>query len=146
MYKFKLQALLNHRKYQEEILQKELAQRKEYLQQQKHKLQQVKQNRRQCEMDFRGQQRKGNSAAYAQLFLSYLDRLNRDLENQYQQVSAARERFKQKRAELIEAAKKRKMLEKLKEKDRQRHQQQALKRERLLLDDVAAASFARKNS
>ena len=38
MYKFNLEPLLNHRRYQEEILQKELAESKMHLAEAQHKL------------------------------------------------------------------------------------------------------------
>ena len=138
MYKFNLQPLLNHRRYQEEILQKELAKSKKYLAEEQKKLRIIKQKKR--EYSHKLQQRQKNDGTVSELILyfRYLDRLSKDLDNQRQRVAIAEKQFNQKRKDLIEIMKKRKMLEKLKEKGWKSFQHRMLKKERNFMDEIAA--------
>ena len=72
------------------------------------------------------------------MYFRYIQRLATDLDNQKRQVALAKKQFNQKRAELVEMIKKRKTLEKLKEKGFKTFQQKMLKTEREFMDEVAA--------
>jgi flagellar FliJ protein len=145
MFKFNLQPLLNHRRYQEEILQKELAQFRNRLTAEQNKLQHLKEKRR--EYSFRLQQRQKVNGTVSDLilYLQYLDRLSTELDYQRQQVIVAEKDFKKKRNDLIEIMKKRKVLEKLKENRSKAYLQQMLKNERKFMDEVAAKQFSSKS-
>jgi flagellar export protein FliJ len=60
-------------------------------------------------------------------------------------VIAAEKDFKNKRNDLIEIMKNRKVLEKLKENRSKAYQQQTLKNERKFMDEVAAKQFSSKS-
>jgi flagellar FliJ protein len=145
MFKFNLQSLLNHRRYQEEILQKELAQSRNRLVAEQNKLRQLKEKKREYSRRLQQRQRKSGTASDLILYLQYLDRLSMELEHQNRQVIAAEKDFKNRRNDLIEIMKKRKILEKLKEKRSKSYHQQMLKNERKFMDEVAANQFSSKS-
>ena len=138
MYRFNLQPLLNHRLYQEEILQKELAEFKKYLAEEQKKLRIIKQKKQDCSQQLQQRQRNDGTVSELILYFRYLNRLSKDLDNQRQQVANAEKKFNQKRKELIEIMKKRKMLEKLKDKGWKGFQHRMLKNERDFMDEIAA--------
>lgn len=74
------------------------------------------------------------------LYEAYLQRLGRDIDAHQKRVAGAERKVAQKRQALIEAVKKRKMLEKLKEKDQERHRRMLAEHERKFIDEVAARS------
>lgn len=144
MYRFNLEPLLNHRRYQEEILQKELASLKTLLAAEKEKLQGLKKKQRKYLRQLQQKQKDGRPVSEIKLYLDYIDRLSNDLDEQNQRVQRAAKGFNLKRQQLIEAMKKRKTLDKLKEKGWHAHQQKALKKERGFMDEVAAQQFHHK--
>ena len=138
MYKFNLESLLNHRRYQEEILQKELALSKKYLAEEQHKLQSIKQKRRKYSHELHQRQKRDGTVSDLIMYFRYIRHLAADFDNQKRQVALAKKQFNQKREKLVEMMKKRKTLEKLKEKGFKAFQQKMLKTERDLMDEVAA--------
>ena len=141
MYRFNLESLLNYRRYQEEILQKELADFKNQLVKHEQQLRQLVQARRKASLELHQLQKKGGTVSGLMMYFRYLDRLAADIEKQKRLVGQVRKQFEQKRRELLDIVKKRKTLEKLKEKGLKVFQQQQLKKERDLLDEVAATRF-----
>ena len=141
MYRFNLESLLNYRRYQEEILQKELADFKNQLIQQEQQLRQLKQAWRKYSLELHQRQRSGGTVSGVIIYFRYLDRLTADIEKQKRRVLKTKKQFEKKRRELLDIVKKRKTLEKLKEKGFDTFQQQQRKKERDLLDEVAATRF-----
>jgi flagellar FliJ protein len=138
MYKFNLQPLLNHRRYQEEILQKEFAESKEFLTEEQKKLRIIKQKKREYSQELQQRQRNDGTVSELILYFRYLDRLSKDLDNQKHRVAIAEKQFNKKRKDLIGIMKKRKTLEKLKEKGWKGFQHRVLKKERDFMDEIAA--------
>ena len=143
MYRFNLESLLNYRRYQEEILQKELADFKNRLVMLEQQLRQMVQARRKTSLELHQRQKKGGTVSGLMMYFRYLDRLTADIEKQKRQVGQVKKQFEQKRRELLDIVKKRKTLEKLKEKELKTYQQQQLKKERVFLDEVATTRFNR---
>jgi flagellar FliJ protein len=104
----------------------------------------MKQARRKNSLELHQRQKKGGMVSGLILYFRYLDRLTADIDKQKRRVVQTKKRFEQKRRELLEILKKRKTLEKLKEKGFNTFQQQQLKKERDLLDEVAATRFNAK--
>lgn len=144
MYRFNLESLLNYRRYQEEILQKKLAEFKNQLVEHEQQLRQLKQAWRKNSLELRQRQESGGTVSGVIMYFRYLDRLTADIDKQKRRVVKTKKRIEQKRRELIEIVKKRKTLEKLKEKRFNTFEQQQLKKERNLLDEVAATRFNAK--
>ena len=145
MFQFKLDPLLNHRRYQEEILQKELAQLKRRLKSEQQKLRALKLKKYHCAQQLGTRQKQGRPASELKLFVDYIDHLTSTLEEQLVKVKAAQHRFNTAHQALIAAMKKRKVLEKLKEKGRWAYEQGQLKKEHILMDDIAGHQFIMKS-
>jgi flagellar FliJ protein len=145
MYKFNLESLLNHRRYQEEILQKELAHYKKRLAAEKQKLREIKKKRRKYLRQLQRKQKGSRPVSEIKLYLDFVDRLSKDLTAQNQRVAKAEQRFNRKRQDLIAAMKRRKTLDKLKEKGWRAYQQNIFKKEREFMDEVSSHQFILKN-
>ena len=144
MYRFKLEALLSHRRYQEEICQKELALTESHLTDEQGKL--CCQKREMHENTSKLQAKKKESINVSDIILSinYIQHLSKRIADQKKSVRQAAKKVSQKRNNLIMNTKKRMTLEKLKEKERLVYQQTILQNERKLMDEVASTKYARK--
>lgn len=145
MYQFRLDPLLNHRRYQEEVLQKELADKKKRLQAEQHVLRDLKNKKRQNLQQLGTMQKQGRPASELKLYVDFIEHLKIELEAQLERVRQAQLQFDSIHHALMAAMKKRKALEKLKEKGRKAYEQNQLKKERALLDDVAGHQFIVKS-
>jgi flagellar FliJ protein len=144
MYRFKLEPLLNHRRYQEEILQKELAGLKVRLAAEKDKLWLLRQKKRKYVQQLQEKQTDGRAVSEIKLFVDFVGRLSKDIEAQKQNVLKAERDFNRKRQDVIAAMKERKTLDRLKEKGLQAYEQEQFKKERNFMDEVASRQFNRK--
>jgi flagellar FliJ protein len=144
MFKFNLEPLLHQRRYQEEILQKELASLQTRLIEEKDQLRALKGRQRKYIRKLQAIQNGSCCVSEIMLVLNYLDQLSKRLADQNQRVLKAEANVNLKRQELIEATKKRKTLDKLKEKGWYNYQQRMLKRDRDFMDEVATHQYNRK--
>ena len=138
MFRFNLEPLLNHRRYQEEILQKELAGLKVRLVAEKDKLWLLRQKKRKYVQQLQEKQTVGRPASEIKLFVDFVDQLTKEMEIQKRNVLEAERNFNLKRQDLIAAMKKRKTLDRLKEKSLQAYEQEQSKKERNFMDEVAS--------
>lgn len=145
MYRFKLEPLLNHRRYQEELLQKELAVVKKRLQSEQSQLQALKKKKGQNLQQLYTRQKQGHPASELKLYVDFIDDLTAEMKIQREKIMETQRQFDSTRQALLAAMKKRKALEKLKEKGRRTYEQTQLKRERDVLDDVAGHQFILKS-
>ena len=144
MYHFNLESLLNHRRYQVDVLQKELADLKIRLDAEKDKLWLLRQKKRKTVLLLQEKQTDGRPASEIKLYIDFVEQLSITMEAQKQNVLEAERNFNQKRQELVAAMKKRKILDRLKAKGLQAYEQKQLKEERNLMDEVAAHQFTQK--
>ena len=144
MYRFNLESLLNHRRYQEEILQKELAGLKVRLAAEKDKLWVLRQKKRKIVQQLHEKQTDGRTASEIKLFVDFVDQLSKEMEAQRENVLEAERNFSLKRRDLIAAMKERKTLDRLKEKGLQAYEQEQFKKERSFMDEVASRQFTQK--
>ncbi|UCD77010.1 MAG: flagellar export protein FliJ [Desulfobacterales bacterium] len=144
MYRFKLEALLNHRRHQEEICQKELARLQRQLADEQEKLRRQKQQKRENVQKLKVRQKESASVSDIILYMNYIEQLSKEIEEQATCVHEAAKKVNHKRNELIGIMKKRKTLEKLKEKDWLAYQKKMMQDERKLMDEVATTQRARK--
>ena len=144
MYHFNLESLLNHRRYQEEILQKELAGLKVRLAAEKDKLWVLRQKKRKTVQQLQEKQTDGRLVSEIKLFVDFLDQLSKEMEAQRENVLEAERNFSLKRRDLIAAMKERKTLDRLKEKGLQAYEQEQFKKERSFMDEVASRQFTQK--
>lgn len=146
MFHFRFETLLNARRHAEECLQKELSEAQRTLADEQSVLKEKKKTRRQCLQEQRRKQRQGFRGPDMLLFQGYLQRLERDIDAQQRRVASAERKTGQKRQALIEAVKKRKILERLKEKDQESHRRALAEAERKFIDEVAARNFSSERS
>jgi len=144
MYRFNLEPLLNHRRYQEEILQKELAGLKIRLAAEKDKLWILRQKKRKYVQQLQEKQTDGRPVSEIKLFVDFVEQLAKEMEVQRQNVLHAERDLNLKRQDLIAAMKKRKTLDRLKEKGLQAYEHEQLKKERSFMDEVASRQFTQK--
>ncbi len=146
MYQFKLQALLNHRRHQEEVCQKELAEAQRDLSDAQKKLKRSKKDKRDNIQKLQARQTERHNASNILIFINYIEQLSRDLDAQMQQVDHASQHVTEKRDNLIAIMKKRKTLEKLKEKQWLEYQQKMMLTERKFNDEIAATRYIRNQA
>ena len=144
MYRFKLEALLKHRRHQEEVLQKELADAQKKLAAEQSIQRAFERKKRRRVQELQRRQTSGNTITDIVLYLTYIEHLSANIEDQKQRVQIAQQIAHQKRDELIALMKKRKALEKLKEKGRQAYQYKQMQEERKFMDEVASARHGRR--
>ena len=144
MFRYNLEPLLNHRRYQEEILQKELAGSKVRLAAAKDKLWLLRQKKRKYVHQPQEKQTDGRPASEIKLFVDFVDQLTKEMEIQKQNVLEAERNFNLKRQDLIAVMKKRKTLDRLKEKSLKAYEEKQFKKERSLMDEVASRHFNQK--
>jgi flagellar FliJ protein len=144
MYQFNLEALLNHRRYLVEVLQKELADLKIRLDAEKDKLWVLRQKKRKTVIQLQEKQTVGRPASEIKLYIDFVEQLSIKMEAQRQKVLNAERNFSLKRQDLVAAMKNRKILDRLKEKGLQAYELKQLKKERSLMDEVAGHQFNQK--
>ena len=144
MYRFKLQSLLSHRRHQEEVCQKELAEAQRDVSDAKKKLKGLQIEKNANIQQLQAWQKEPHNASKVLMFTNYIEHLSKDIESQTQGVQLAVQKVTDIRERLIEVMKKRKTLEKLKEKGWLAYQQKMMQAERKFNDEVAATRHARK--
>ena len=144
MYRFRLEALLNHRRHQEEVCQKELAQTERQLADERGNLQRLKEEKRENTKKLQARQNIHINVSLIILSINYVRQLSKNIEKQADCVRVATRKVNQKRTELVVMVKKRKTLEKLKENEQLVYHQKMLQNERKLMDEVASIRHARK--
>jgi len=145
MYNFTLQALLNHRKFIEETLQKELALFKRSLIDEKKKLKDYEKVRNSLLVKLQQKQRESITVSENLLYLDFLVRMGSDLDKQRDRVLDIEKKFDRKRADLIEAVKAKKTLEKLKEKQLNEYNHKLMKNEQDFMNEAGINMFNRAN-
>ena len=144
MYRFKLEALLNHRRHQEEACQIEMAEAQRELSAVRKELSRLRKEKRTNIQELQTRQQESKKAADILLFVTYLEKLSDEIENQISRLQNATHKVNQKRDDLVAVMKKRKTLEKLKEKGWLAYQYRQLQEERKFNDEIAATRYVRK--
>ena len=144
MYRFKLEALLTHRRHQEDACQKALAQVQRQLAAEQLKLRRKKEEKRENLRRLQRIQQKNTNVSAIILHVNYISQLTKNIDDQNLFVREITKKVNKKRKELIAAMKKRKTLEKLKERQWQAYQKKMLLNERKFMDEIASTRYARK--
>jgi len=144
MYRFKLEALLTHRRHQEEACQKALAQVQRQLTAEQLKLRRKKEEKRENLRRLQRIQQKNTNVSAIILHVNYISQLTKNIDDQNLCVREVTKKVNQKRNELIAAMKRRKTLEKLKERQWQAYEKKMLLNERKFMDEIASIRYARK--
>jgi flagellar FliJ protein len=112
MFRFRLETILTQRRHVEERFQKELADTRQEFAAAQAVLREAKDTHRRCMGDMRRKQRDRFRADDMLLYYPYLERLKLDIELHMKRVAAVERKVEQKRQALLEAVKKRKILDK----------------------------------
>ncbi len=142
-FKFRLEALRQYRNFQEDALQKELAQAQRERDQEVDRLQSLLDKRSRAEEDLKREQEKSTNGPHMALYDTYLNRLEGEIADQRMRVNQAENMCKQKMQELLEAMQNRKTIDKLKEKDLQAYMENLNQNEQKFLNEIAINKFAR---
>ncbi len=143
MFTFRFETLLTTRRHAEDALQKELSDAKRALSAEQALLRESRDTRRRSLAELQRRQGEGFRAPDLALFGSYLDRLAREIDARLKRVAAAERRVNQQRLLVVEAMKRRKVLEKLREKDEREFLETLAVNERKFVDEVATGRHAR---
>ena len=144
MYRFKLEALLTHRRHQEEAGQKELAQARRKLSDEREKLDRKKREKQESLEKLQAKQKESTTVSDILLYMKYIQQLSKDIEDQAMHVHKTVKLVDQKRHELVSIMQKHKTLKKLKDKEQQAYQQKLMQNERKLMGELASIRHARK--
>jgi flagellar export protein FliJ len=144
MYRFKLEALLTHRRHQEEAGQKELAQVQRKLSDEREKLDRKKKEKQESLERLQAKKKESTTVSDILLYMNYIQQLSKDIEDQAMRVHKTAKLVDQKRHELVSIMQKHKTLKKLKDKEQQAYHQKLMQNERKLMDELASIRHARK--
>ncbi len=144
MYRFKLEALLNHRRHQEETCQKELAQARRRLSDEREKLDQKKREKQESLDKLQAKRQENTTVSDIMLYMNYIQQLSKNIEDQAIHVHKSAKIVDQKRHQLISIMQKHKTLKKIKYKERLAYQQKLLQDQHKLMDEIASIRHARK--
>jgi flagellar FliJ protein len=143
MYRFNLQVLLDYRKRIEEGLQIELSQIRRSLEKEKQLLFSYQREKNYYEEELARREEKEINVNEALLYRDYLRGMRIRIKEQRERVVKLKMDFDKKQEELLEATKKRKVLEKVKEKDWKRFMKSLQAGERLVIDEVGIRKHQR---
>jgi len=144
MYTFKMQTVLDHRQFIEDNLKKELAEIRQRVMAAQQQMESLKRKEMDTVAALKREQAEGVSSDQVVAYHTYLKRLSDLLARQMTVVNEIRDQELKKQDELLEAMKKRQILEKLKDQDLDRYHQMMLKKEMNFIDEIAVNQFVRK--
>lgn len=142
-FKFRLEALRQYRNFQEDALQKELAEAQRNRDQEMDRLQAMLDRRSRAEEDLKREQEKSTNGPHMALYDTYLNRLAGEIAEQRERTRQAEAICSQKMQELLEAMQNRKTIDKLKEKDLQAYMENLNQNEQKFLNEIAINQFTR---
>ena len=143
MYTFKLQSVLDHRQLIEDNIKKELADIRQQAIESQEKLERMKQKEIDTVNALKREQSQGLSSEAVVAYHGFLKELSRRITSQQQAIDAIHVQAADKKDELLEAMKKRQILEKLKDQGLARYQEEVLKKEQAFIDEIAVNQFVR---
>ena len=145
MYTFKLQSVLDHRQLVEDNIKKELAQIRQQADENQKKLELLRQKEMDTIQVLQQEQKQGLNSDGVLAYHAFLKNLSLRIIKQQDVVDQIHDQEKAIKNELIEAMKKRQILEKLKEKGLSDYHQRIFKKEQAFIDEIAVNQFVRKN-
>jgi flagellar protein FliJ len=145
-FKFALEALLNHRLHHEEIIQKELAACACRVRDEKMILTRFQQDKEKAYAEIHQKQLRGIAISEHILYANFLEGIARNMVAQKEKVMESEMKYSQKRDDLIEAVKKRKTIENLREKGLAAFSKKMLKLDQDFLDEVGICRFHKETS
>ena len=145
MYTFKLQSVLDHRQLIEDNIKKELAEIRQQVVENQNKLELLRQKEMDTIHALKKEQAQGLASDGVLAYHAFLEDLSQRITQQHKRIEDIHAQESAKQDELLEAMKKRQILEKLKEQGLDRYHQSILKKERTFIDEIAVNQFVRSN-
>jgi flagellar protein FliJ len=145
-FKFSLEALLNHRIRKEQELQKEVSLCEYEVINEKSILLQIKHDITKTYDELNYKQTNRMEISEHIRYINFISRLNNSILIQEDKITKVENKFILKREELIEAVKKRKIVDNLKEKKLLAYKDEQQKEEQNFMDEVGIYCFNNKNS
>lgn len=145
-FKFRLQPVLDHRQKKEDILKKELAEKKLLFEREKTVLNQLRNKLSRSRQELRDKQKAGFVASEAAMHSLFIDRMERETEFQSIKVEDAASEVKKAQEKLLEAAKDKKILEKLYDKQLTEYRQETNRSEQALIDEISTVRYNRADA
>ena len=143
MYRFNLQVLLDYKRHIEEGLQIELSHVQRKLEKERQLLISYQSEKSYYEEDLARREEREINVDEGILYRDYLRRMRIKIKKRREAVAEIRVELDKKREKLLDATKKRKALEKIKEKDWKRFLYKLKRRERLFIDEVGIRKYQR---
>ncbi|PID39983.1 MAG: flagellar export protein FliJ [Proteobacteria bacterium] len=145
MYTFKLQAVLDHRQFIEDQLNKDFAEINQRIMTIKKQMDQLRRKEMETIRALKNEQSLGISSDQVIVYHAYLRQLGDRLANQAKTLVNVENEACEKRDALLDAVKRRKILEKLKAQGIDRYNRAILEDEMKFIDEIAVNQFARKS-
>ncbi len=143
-YQFKLEALRKYRKFQEETLQKELAEAQRMRDREADILTELIDLSDKTESDLKLKQKESASGPCLAIYSNYLNTLTSDIFAQKVKLADAEKQLAEKREVLLAALQKRKTLDKLKEKGLKAHLESLNNEDLKFINEMAISRFSIK--
>lgn len=144
MFVFKLQSVLDYRKNIEEKILNEFSANKRELELEELKLQNLIKEWSNLIGELRKMQNKSVHVDDIACYVSYVELVRKNEEKQNKVIALVKEQLETKRKELLEAVKKRKVMEKLKERHGEEYESTARAIEQKNSDEMAVLKFGRR--
>ena len=145
MFTFKLQSVLDHRQMIEDNIKKELAGIRQRVIDNQKKLEVLMQKEIDTAYALKKDQAQGLASDSVVAYHAYLKNLSERIFKQRQVIDDIKKEEADKQEALLEAMKKRQILEKLKEQGMDRYRKDVLDKERAFIDEIAVNQFVRSN-
>ena len=143
MYTFKLQPVLDHRQLIEDNIKKELAEIRQKVIESQQQMESLKQKEMDTIRALQQEQAQGLSSDQVVAYHVFLKDLSIRMDKQQRLIADIQMQETAKQDELLEAMKKRQILEKLKDQGLDRYHQSVLKKEQTFIDEIAVNQFVR---
>ncbi len=144
MHRFNMQTVLDHRQFIEDQLKKELADIRQQVMAAHQEMKLLERKEVDTRTALKQAQAEGISSHQVVAYHAYLKRLSDRIARQVTVIREINERESKKQEEVLEAMKKRQILEKLKDQSLDRYHQMMLKKEMNFIDEMAINQFVRK--
>ncbi|MFR4985919.1 MAG: flagellar export protein FliJ [Lachnospirales bacterium] len=138
---FNMQGLLNIKEKLEEQSKTEYGKALAKLEQEKSILLNLKNKKQENILSFRESINKGVKPNYIDNINKYISFIDKKIEEQMQNINKVKEIVEEKRLALLEAMKERKVLETLKEKEKENYFKEELKNEQKIIDEIVSYKY-----
>jgi flagellar protein FliJ len=135
--KFEMQQVLNYRVELEKMRKQEFAAARQDLDAAADRLEQEKNEAAKLAEEFNGRQQQIDSIFEMRLYADFFARKRDEIKEQQRRVQSLDRVLEDRRGELVQATKEKKVMEQLKEKQKEAFQKEQAHKEGLLLDEIA---------